>query len=543
MAIILGGGYFIYQKINLNNTSVNFVTATVEKGTLVVSVTGSGQVDVSDQINISPEVSSELTEFYAVKDQVIKKGQLLAVLDSSSAQEDIDDAAGDLEDAEYSLEQAEKNCRDIETEANRTLTNAYEDGYDGVSSAFFKLSGYVDDLKDALGTDNSSQEYVSGYELILGTNSQFILSLIDDYEDANNIFNETFSLFRTVDREDTTSTIDELITKTINTTKTISQALDSARHMFDAISLYDYSKLRSVASQIDTMQPKIESDVSAIYSTLNSLQNIKDTIDDTNEDTPVKIEAAQRTIKTAQNTVTKKQKALTDAQEVLEKYLIYAPFGGVIASLGDVEIGDTVSPNTTLATLITQQKIADISLNEVDAAKVKVGQKATITFDAIDELTVTGKIIYVDTLGTASQGVVDYGAKISLDATNEDIKVGMTVTVEIITAAKQNVLMVPTSAIKKQNGDYYVMVVNDDIKNATASAAAILTSSDLISKTIEIGSANDTMTEVVSGLAEDDLVVTSTKTSTSASSSNNSSANTIRTGSGGMEMQMMQIIR
>jgi len=543
MAIIFGGGYFIYQKINLNNTSVNFVTATVEKGTLVVSVTGSGQVDVSDQINISPEVSSELTEFYAVKDQVIKKGQLLAVLDSSSAQEDIDDAAGDLEDAEYSLEQAEKNCRDIETEANRTLTNAYEDGYDGVSSAFFKLSGYVDDLKDALGTDNSSQEYVSGYELILGTNSQFILSLIDDYEDANNIFNETFSLFRTVDREDTTSTIDELITKTINTTKTISQALDSARHMFDAISLYDYSKLRSVASQIDTMQPKIESDVSAIYSTLNSLQNIKDTIDDTNEDTPVKIEAAQRTIKTAQNTVTKKQKALTDAQEVLEKYLIYAPFGGVIASLGDVEIGDTVSPNTTLATLITQQKIADISLNEVDAAKVKVGQKATITFDAIDELTVTGKIIYVDTLGTASQGVVDYGAKISLDATNEDIKVGMTVTVEIITAAKQNVLMVPTSAIKKQNGDYYVMVVNDDIKNATASAAAILTSSDLISKTIEIGSANDTMTEVVSGLAEDDLVVTSTKTSTSASSSNNSSANTIRTGSGGMEMQMMQIIR
>lgn len=540
LAIIFGGGYFIRQKVSTSDTSTNFVTAAVEKGTLVVSVTGSGQVDVSDQININPEVSSELISFSAAKDQSIQKGQLLAVLDSSSAQEDIDDARDALEDAEYSLEQVEKDYRDIKIEANRTLTDAYKDGYDGVSSAFFKLSGYMDDLKDTLGTDNSSREYVSGYELILGSNSSFILALIDDYEDANNSFNDTFSFFRTVKRDDATSTIYELIANTIDTTEMISQSLDSARHMFDAISLYDYSNLRSIASQIDAMQPKVESDVSAIYSTLSSLQNIKDTIDDTNEDTPVKIETAQRAIKTAQNTVAKKQKALADAQEALEKYSVYAPFNGVIASVGDVEIGDTVSPSTTLATLITRQKIADISLNEVDAAKVKVGQKATITFDAIDDLTVTGKVIYVDTLGTASQGVVDYGAKISLDAANDNIKVGMSVSVEIITEVKQDVLMVSTSAIKKQNGSYYVMVVNDDIKNTTANTATTLTSTDLVSKTIEVGSANDTMTEIVSGLTEGDIVVTTTKTT---SSSGSSKTNITGGGPGGMEMQIMQIMR
>jgi RND family efflux transporter MFP subunit len=291
--------------------------------------------------------------------------------------------------------------------------------------------------------------------------------------------------------------------------------------MYDATSLYDYSHLKSIASEITTMQPKIQSDVSGVYSNVSSLQSIKKTIDDTVETTPDKIESAKRAVTTAENTLIKKQEALADAEDALLDYKIYAPFSGVIASLGDADEGDTVSSNTTLATLITTQKIAKINLNEVDVAKVKIGQKATITFDALDDLTVTGKIIEVDTLGTTNQGVVDYGVQISLDTADQTIKPGMTLSVEIITDLKQDVLMVNNSAVKKQGNDYYVKMA-----------------ADLTNALIQIGLANDTMTEIDSGLSEGDIIVIQT---------NNSSTKTSTTGSQtparSGEMNMMQLMR
>ncbi len=538
---IAGGGYVGLRQLNGDGTAVRYTTATVEKGTLIVSVSGSGQASVSERVDVTPDVSGKLANFYVTKDQVVQNGQVLAVLDSSDAEKTIRDAQIALDDAQYALTEAQTDYKDIETEASRTLANAYEDGYDTVSTTFFKLAGYIDDLKDVLGTDKSAQEYITAYELVLGRNSSFTQKLLEDCEAADDLFNENFAFFRTVSREDPRDTIYQLISDTLETTKAISQALESARHMFDAICLYDYQDLHNVVSQVATMQSKVQSDVSAVYGNITSLQSAKDTIDDTNKDTPGKLETAQRSIQGAQNTVVKKEEALADAKEELTKYSVCTPFSGVIAAVGDVTMGETVLANTVLATLITKQKIAEITLNEVDAAKVRVGQKATITFDAVEDLTVTGKVTEVDTIGTTNQGVVDYGVQISLDTTDERIKPGMTLSAEIITDVKQDVVMVPTTAIKKQGDAYYVqMVANDVFKNATATTASLadaLSLSDLKSQTVEIGLANDTMTEITSGLLEDDIVVT-----TSSSGGNSSkTSGTTQTGSGGGGMQMLQM--
>lgn len=148
-----------------------------------------------------------------------------------------------------------------------------------------------------------------------------------------------------------------------------------------------------------------------------------------------------------------------------------------------------------MATIITKQKIAKISLNEIDAAKVKIGQKTTLTFDALPEVTITGKIIDVDTVGTVSQGVVSYGVKIVLDSDDERIKPGMSVTADIITDAKPDILVLPNSAIKSQAGTYYVELMQ--------------ASGEIRQQSIEIGISNDTSTEIVSGLQEGDMVVSS----------------------------------
>jgi HlyD family secretion protein len=215
-------------------------------------------------------------------------------------------------------------------------------------------------------------------------------------------------------------------------------------------------------------------------------------------------------IETQNLAVKQRQYALSDAKENLAQHYIRAPFDGVVTEV-NVKKGDSVSASTILINLITKQKIAEISLNEVDVAKVKVGQKTTLTFDAIEDLTITGEIAEVYTLGTVSQGVVTYDVKITFDTQDEKVKPGMSVSVEIITDVKQDVLLVSNSAIKSQNDIQYVEVMGTD--NA------------VYSQEIETGISNDTYTEIISGLKEGDIVVASTISSATQTQTNQSRGN------------------
>jgi len=518
------GGYFAYRAMTNNQGIIKYATAAVEKGTLVISVSGSGQVVVLNQTDIKPAVSGKLINLAVAKDQYVSKGQLIASLDSDDAQTAIDDAQSVLDDAQYSLTSAQKNYQTVKTDTEKSLTQSYKDGYDTVSTTFFKLSGYMDDLKNVIGTDASSQEYLTGYGLILGRDSPYIENTLENYKTADNLFKDNFALFRTISREDNGDTIYQLISNVLATTQAISDALDSARHMYDAISLCSYSNLKSTASQIDTMQPKIESDVSAVYAGVKSLQSGKDAIDNVKDTTPDKIETAQRAVTAAQNTVAKKETALAKAQEELAKYAVDSPYNGLIVAMGDLNPGDTVSSNTTLATIITTQKIVELTLNEIDAAKVKAGQKVTLTFDALPDISITGKVSEIDTLGQVSQGVVSYGVKISFDTDVAEVKPGMSVTADIITQAKPDVLMLPSSAVKSQGGSDYVELV----QRLTADVSATILPQFLIQQTIETGLSNDLYTEIVSGLKEGDIVVTSTVNANQTQTASTQSQSTLR---------------
>jgi len=111
--------------------------------------------------------------------------------------------------------------------------------------------------------------------------------------------------------------------------------------------------------------------------------------------------------------------------------------------------------------------VVNVSLNEVDAAKVASGDPVTLTFDALPSLTIPGTVSYLDPLGTVSQGVVNYAVQIALNVQNDQIKTGMTASAVIVTQTHTGVLMVPTSAITKIGNRSMVLVPT----HVTASSA------------------------------------------------------------------------
>jgi len=116
----------------------------------------------------------------------------------------------------------------------------------------------------------------------------------------------------------------------------------------------------------------------------------------------------------------------------------------------------------------------------------------------------------IDTLGTVTQGVVSYNVKINFDTQDARVKPGMSVNAAIITEAKQNVLYVPNSAIKTSGTTYYVLTLDSSQTQPATGGQGVTSSAAPQQVTVEIGSANDTSTEITSGLNEGDQVITRT---------------------------------
>jgi multidrug efflux pump subunit AcrA (membrane-fusion protein) len=142
-----------------------------------------------------------------------------------------------------------------------------------------------------------------------------------------------------------------------------------------------------------------------------------------------------------------------------------------------------------------------------------------MSFDAIDGLTLTGKVEQISTVGTNSSGVITYPATISFDSLDGKVKPQMSVTATITTDVKQNVLMAPNTAIKTQSdGTHFVQIM----QNGSPSQ-----------QTVTIGSANDTYSEITDGLKEGDTIVTQTITAGKSATATTRSGSSSRGGFGG----------
>jgi RND family efflux transporter MFP subunit len=564
LAVLVLGGYFGWQKFFVKKTTVTYQTAKVEKSNLIVSLSGSGQIAASNQIDLMPKVSGDLISLNVTTGQEVKKGDVIARIDSAAAQKTVRDARMSLESAQLSLTklkqsadsltllQAQNNLakakEDKET-AEEDLLKSYDDGFNTVASTFLDLPGIMQGLDDILYGNNvssSGQYNIDAYADLIKNYNEKVLQYRDDaaskYKTARAAYDQSFAEYKTVTRSSDQQTIETLINNTYETTKTIAEAVKSANNLIDFVedqlqqrNFDSPSATATHQSSLDSYTSKTSSSLVDLLSTKQSISSAKTTIindersieEKTQSLADVEAGTDPLDIKAQELSVQQKQNSLNDALENLADYTVKAPFDGVIAKT-NVEKGDSVSASTAIATLITKQQVATISLNEVDAAKVKVGQAATITFDAIDDLDITGEVASVDTLGTVSSGVVSYDVKIVFDVQDSRIKSGMTVNATIIVSSKPDVLLIKSSAVKTQNGASYVEV----LQNSTAQK-----------KTVTVGESNDTMTEITSGLSEGEEVITqiisassssSSKTSSSSSSSSSKTSSKNSFGGGGM---------
>ncbi len=217
--------------------------------------------------------------------------------------------------------------------------------------------------------------------------------------------------------------------------------------------------------------------------------------------------AAEASYKNQQNSINATALALQQASPV-----IVAPISGTVTGLS-LQKGSGLTSSTSSTT--TGQKIASIkteanpaisvNLTEIDVPKVKVGQKATVIFDALTDKTFTGKVASIDTVGTVASGVVSYPAVVTLDTSSPAILPNMSATVNIVLDTRTDVLLVPSIAVETQNGQ---------------STVRVMKGKQIQTISVAIGLSSDSQTEIGSGLDGGETVITGTVVPTAASRGN-----------------------
>jgi HlyD family secretion protein len=558
VVILAIGGYFLFKTFSGSAQETRYVLSAVTKGTIIISVSGTGQVSASNQLDLKPKASGDVVYVGVKEGQSVKAKTLIVQLDSSAAQKSVRDAKANLESANLAMEKLEQptdaltllqaenslaQAQQAKTSAQEDLQKAYDDGFNTVANAFLQLPDIISGLNSVLydSTISSNQWNIDYYANSLKQNQAAIFEYKEttatSYQLARTQYDKNFSDYKAANRNSDTATIEALINETYDTTKSLADAIKNANNFIqfykDAMKVNNLTPVAMADTHLSTLNgytSQTNTHLLNLLSIKNTIENSKTTIINADSTIAEKEKSLEELragtdaidLQSQQLTVKQRQNALYDAQQTLADYYVYAPFDGIVASV-DVKKGDSASSGSVVATLITASKIAEVSLNEVDVANIKVGQKATLTFDAIDGLSITGEVAQVDTIGTVSSGVVSYDVKINFDTQDDRIKSGMSVTAAIITETRQDVLEVPSSAIKTSNDVSYVLQLGSQYTDT--SSTGVVSAEAPTQTQVVTGLSDDTYTEITSGLKEGDLIVVKTIKSSTTSSGSKTNTN------------------
>lgn len=161
-----------------------------------------------------------------------------------------------------------------------------------------------------------------------------------------------------------------------------------------------------------------------------------------------------------------------------QKARVTSPMNGVVIKKG-VELGDTITSGVssfnagTVVFTVADLKslIVRVNLNEVDIAKVSVGQPVRVTLDAYPQKSFTGKVRFVAPAAKLVEKIKVFEVEVQLDELGDAFRTGMSANVEILGEKRVKAISVPLEALQRKDGATVVYRLKKDLKPESFKAA------------------------------------------------------------------------
>jgi HlyD family secretion protein len=203
--------------------------------------------------------------------------------------------------------------------------------------------------------------------------------------------------------------------------------------------------------------------------------------------------ATETDLNIQQASVAQAEQSLKQAKLNLEHATLKAPFAGVVTEVNIVP-GSIVTSATPALRIVDRSTLhVDLRLSEYDVARVQLDQPVTLTIDSLDNWQTEGEVSYIAPVADTTNDVVTYKVQVTFPDNEPRVKVGMTADLEIQVAQKDNVLLVPNTALLPKGSGHVVQVSNADGTTREVD--------------VQIGLTDGVQTEIVSGLDEGQQIV------------------------------------
>jgi HlyD family secretion protein len=408
VGVLGGGGYYYWQQRQTAAAQSKVETAEVTRGNLRSRITATGNLQAVTQITVGSQVSGIIQTLYVDFNDHVKKRQPLAQLDPSTFRAQLEQSTASVNNALSSLHNAEANV------GNQAAN---------VKSAEAAVLSSQAKVDAALGQKANAEAGLTTAEANLRKGQA-------DFTLAKR--NET--------RQSTLRERDLIATSDLDTAKTTtltSQAnVDSLRSQIEA----SKAGVRSAEANIRAAQADVEAAIMRKQAAIEQYNS------------------ARAQVEGAQAQVSQARANQSQSQTNLNYTTIRSPIDGIVLDR-KVTLGQTVAAQFQAPDLFTLAENLDqiqvqTNVDEADIGQVKAGSRATFTVDAFPEQRFRGKVKEVRQAPITVQNVVTY--VVIIDTRNPDgkLKPGMTATVNIEVENREDVILIPNSALRFKPPDY-----------------------------------------------------------------------------------------
>lgn len=447
---LLGGiGYAVYYQVTVaprQQASRRVLTRPVQRQSLTITVSANGTVKPERSINLSPKNSGILKRLLAKEGDIVKQGQIVAYMDDSNLRGQLTSAQGQVAQAEANLQKAIAGNRPQDIAQSQGALDEAEANLQKVQTG-----NRSQDIGQAQARLQSAQAALRQAEDDFVRNQQLY--------NAGGISLQTLNQNRS-NRDSAQANVNEAqqalgLQKAGSRPEDVEQARAVVKQRQQALALL----------KAGTRQEDINAARAQVTSARGSLQNIQAEINDT---------------------------------------IIRAPFDGVVTKKF-ADPGAFVTPTTASSEVASSSSSSILSLastNEVVAnlaetniSKISLGQKVSIKADAYPGKTFEGKVSQIAAQAIVEQNVTSFEVRVSLSDPQRLLRSGMNAEVDFQVGQVQNVLVVPTASVVRQENATGVFVPGKNNRP--------------VFTRIETGVTANNFTEVKSGLTGDERVLLS----------------------------------
>ncbi len=434
-ALLIGG-----NAAKSSTTASEQRTAVATRGTLNVTLSGSGTVSPTLRKDITVKVEGEVEESFLEEGKVVKAGDILLKLKDNDAQLALKKLENSVKQKE--LELGERNVQNGALSINAPISGrvtglSVKEG-DTVNKGTVLMT-VIDEnsFQTRVTFENATSSQFSGINTVQLHIPDFMATVTGQIESLA----QDGSNLHAVVTVDNPGALESGISAWVEA-KTGSGSITSTEGILEA-----------------HHQVTVKADAMGTVSNLLAYNGQK--IGKNNLLLTLSGEDLVYTLEEEQLALEQSYIELQQAREKLENTTLRAPFDGVITSVTDLSKGDGIKAGTKVGVINNDDEMTfTVNIDELDISQIQTGQNVFVTADALEDSTtspIEGKVTAVAQEGTSNNGVTSYPVTVTIPG-SEKLKSGMNVDAVIQIFSKGNALLVPIEAVQKQGNGYMVWV-------------------------------------------------------------------------------------